>query len=68
LTDKVKAQEVFLKKGHKHRKKMNCKQNGEIIIEVEIKMCLTVQNISNISAKHFPWARVESGLSSFFWE
>jgi len=47
---------------------MKRKQNGEIIIEVKIKMCLTVQNINTISAKHFLGARVESGLSSFFWE
>ena len=53
LSYKVKAPEVFLKKGHKHRKIMNSRQNEEIIIEVETNMCLTVQNISTISAKHF---------------
>ena len=47
---------------------MNCNQNEEIIIEVEINMCLTVQNISTISAKHFLGARVEPKLSRFFWE
>jgi len=47
---------------------MNYNQNEEIIIEVEINMCLTVQNISTISAKHFLWARVEPGLLRFFWE
>ena len=46
---------------------MNCKQNEEIIIEVEINMCLTIQNIGTILAKHLLGARVEPGLLSFFW-
>jgi len=44
---------------------MNCKQNEEIIIEVEINMCSTIQNIGTISAKHLLGARVEPGLLSF---
>ena len=40
LSHKVKAPEVFLKKGHKHRKIVNCNQNEDIIIEVENNMCL----------------------------
>jgi hypothetical protein len=38
----------FLKKSHKDRKILGRRQNGEIIIEFEGKMCLTVQNISDI--------------------
>ena len=43
-------------------------KNEEIIVEIEISMCLTVQNISTISAKHFLEARVELNLLRFFWE
>ena len=56
----------FLKKSHKDRKILSRRQNGEIIIEVGDKMCLTGQNISDILARHFPGTGVESELSSFF--
>ena len=46
LSYKVKAPEVFLKKGHKRRKIMNCNQNEDIIMEVENNMCLKDGRIS----------------------
>jgi hypothetical protein len=46
---------------------MNCNENEEIIIEVEINMCLTIQNISTISAEHLLGTRMEAGLLRFFW-
>lgn len=47
---------------------MKCRQNGEIVIEVEISICLTVQNIRIISSNHFPWARVGARVIEIFWE